>query len=120
MVRERSSSLARLWVARMKDAPNLPKLRQHRLVVHAGQGLHLVHRHQRPAPLLQGQVALLPYHRIDEVEQGGAHQGGHVPADASLGGGDQQDATVEDGLPQVDGGAGLAQDGAGAFGLEEA
>ena len=38
------------------------------------------------------------------------------PADASLGGGDQQDATVEDGLPQVDGGAGLAQDGAGAFG----
>ena len=96
MVRERSSSLARLWVARMKDAPNLPKLAEHGLVIHAGHRLHLVHHHQSAAPLLEGQASLLPYHGVHQVEEGRAHQGGHVPSRLALGGGDQQDAAVLD------------------------
>ena len=92
--------------------PELPKLRQHGLVVHAGHGLHLVH-HQSAPPLAEGQAALLPYHGVHQVEEGRAHQGGHVPSRLALGGGDKEDAALPDGLSQVDGGSGLAQDGPG-------
>ena len=60
---------------------------------------------------MQRQPSLLPYHGVHEVEQRRAHQGGHVPAHRSLGGGHQQDAAVVDGAAQVDGGAALPQDG---------
>ena len=104
--------MARLWVARMNDAPNLPSSTEHGLVIHAGHGLHLVHHHQRaPDVLGKGHAALLPDHRVHQVEQRRAHQGRHVSSHGPLGGGDQQHAALQDGLPQVDGGAGLAQDG---------
>ena len=99
--------MARLWVARMNDAPNLPSSESQ----DAGHRLHLVHDDQRAPALLQRQAPLLPDHGVHEVEQGRAHQGGHVPAHGPLGGGDQQDAAVQDGAAQVDGGAALAEDG---------
>ena len=68
--------------------PELAKLGEHRLVVYAGHGLHLVHDDQGAAPPLGGQAALLPYHGVHQVEEGGAHQGGHVLARRALGRGD--------------------------------
>ncbi len=56
-----------------EGCPELPKLAQHRLVVHAGHRLHLVHHDQRAPPLLEGQVSLLPYHGVHQVEEGRAH-----------------------------------------------
>ena len=91
----------------------LAQLRQHGLVIDAGHGLHLVHHDQRSPSFRRRQAALLPDHRVHQVEQRRAHQGGHVPTHGALGGGHQQDAALADGLPQVDGGAGLAQDGPG-------
>ena len=91
--------------------PELAELAQHRLVVYAGHRLHLVDDDQRAAPLLRREASLLAYHGIHQVEQRRADEGGHVPSDDSLGGGDEQDAAVEDGAAHVDGGAGLADDG---------
>ena len=91
--------------------PELAQLGQHALVVHAGHRLHLVHHHQRAAPLPEGHAALLPYHGVHEVEQRRAHQGGHVPAHRPLGRGHEKDPAVVDDPAQVDGGAALAQDG---------
>ena len=94
----------------------LAQLAEHGLVIDAGHGLHLVDDHQRSPALWQGQALLLPDHRVHQVEQGGPHQGGHVPAHAPLGGGHQEDAALQDGLADVYGGAGLAQDGPGLLG----
>ena len=95
--------------------PELAKLTQHRLVVHAGHGLHLVHHHQRPAPLVRGEPSLLPDHRVRQVQQRRPHQGRHVRPRRGLGGGDQQHAALGDHLPEVQGGAALSQDGPGFF-----
>ena len=59
---------------------------------------------------MQRQPSLLPYHGVHEVQEGSAHQGGHVAAHGPLGRGHQQDPSVVDGAAQVDGGAALAQD----------
>ena len=64
-----------------------------------------------PRRWLGRQAPLLPYHGVHEVEEGRAHQGGHVPSGLALGGGDEEDAALADDTPHVDGGAGLAQDG---------
>ena len=77
--------------------------------------LHLVNYDQRSPALGEGQPALLPDHRVHQVEQGGAHQGSHVPAHGALGGGHQQHAAVVYRAAQVDGGAALAQDGPRPF-----
>ena len=98
-----------------EGSPVLAELGEHRLVVHARQGLHLVHDDERPAALVQGQAFLLADDAVDEVQQRCAHQGGYVASGSPLGGGDQQDAAVEDGAAKVDGGAGLAQDGPRPF-----
>ena len=66
---------------------------------------------QRAPPPLEGLASLLADHGVHQVEEGCAHEGGYVAADGSLGGGDQQDAAVMERLAQVDGGAGLAEDG---------
>ena len=91
--------------------PELAQLGQHALVVHAGHGLHLVDDDQRAATLPEGRASLFPDDRIDQVQEGRAHQGGHVPAHRPLGGGQEKHAAVVDGAAQVDGGAALAQDG---------
>ena len=85
MVEERSSSLARLWVARTKLAPELAKLGEHGLVVDAGHGLHLVDDDEGAAALVRGEGALLADDCVDEVEEGGPDEGGHVAPGASPG-----------------------------------
>ena len=96
--------------------PELAELREHRLVVHAGHRLHLVDDDQgAPAPAKRN-ASLLPDDGVDEVEDRRSHEGGHVPAHRSLGGGDQQDASLVDDPPHVDGGAALAEYGPGPLG----
>ena len=63
-----------------------------------------------PAALGLRQPLLLADYGVDQVEQRGPDQRGHVAADRPLGGGDDQDAAVEDGPPEVDRRARLAQD----------
>ena len=100
----------------MKEAPNLPRLGEHGLVVDAGHRLHLVDDDERPTPPIPRQAALLADDAVHEIEDGGPEQGGNVVADDALCGGDEEDAAVEDGPPQVDGGSGLAEERACAFG----
>ena len=50
------------------------------------------------------------------MEEGGANQGGHVAPRRSLSGRDEEDAAVQDGPSDIDGGAGLAEDGGSALG----
>ena len=57
-------------------------------------------------------MLLLADDGVDEVEDGGAHERRHIAPRRALGGGDEEDAAIEDGAPQVDGGAGLPEDGA--------
>ena len=78
-----------------------------------GRGRGLGHGQQRAPPLTKRQPSLLPYHGVHQVEKGRAHQGGHVPADGPLGGGDEKHPAIVDRLSQVDGGAALSQDGPG-------
>ena len=68
-----------------EGGPELAELRQHAFVVHAGHRLHLVHDDQRAPALVQRQPSLLPYHGVHEVQEGSAHQGGHVAAHGPLG-----------------------------------
>ena len=72
--------------------PELAQLAEHGLVVHPGQGLHLVHHLDAP-PLAWRQIALLSDHGVHQVEPGRPHQGGHVPACRGLGGGHQERPT---------------------------
>ena len=55
---------------RRRTPPKLTQLGEHRLVVHAWHGLHLVHHHRSAPPPLHGQAALLPYHGVHQVEEG--------------------------------------------------
>ena len=94
----------------------LAQLGERLLEVDPGDGLHLVDHDQRAAALRLGQPLLLANRRIDQVEQRGPDQSGDVAADRALGGRDEQNAAFEDGPPEVDRGARLTQDRAGALG----
>ena len=96
--------------------PELPQLGQHRIVIHAGHGLHLVDDDEDAAAFLRWELSLLSNHGVDEVEHRRPDEGGDIATGDALRGGDEEDAAVPDGLPDIDGGSALAEDGAGPFG----